>query len=388
MSLKDEFTKEIASAGELSARRRRWVPGVEWLGTEGTVTTDAVQGDPEWASILRAWDLDPDEFQIIEPVLFNSWGGEDGLNNRQFKAKVVRRVHAHVDLEPLIARAMKHKPRRRDYAGESVMNVVLADWQIGKADGDGLEGTIQRIIDARGAVVDRVRELRKIGREISHLNVLWTGDSVEGCVGFYPSQTFAVELDRRDQVKVTRRLLTDSLQEWSRYFTTVTVAAVAGNHGENRNGGGKAFTGVHDNDDLAIVEQVAEILAANEDAYGHVRFAVARDNLTVTVPAAGWIIGVTHGHITRSGANAENKLRQWWEKQAAGKQAVGDSDVLVSGHFHHLRVADWGGCVWLQAPALDGGSDYWRVATGEVSQAGMLTFVTTVDQRVADIAVL
>ena len=116
MSLKDELTKEIASAGELSARRRRWVPGVEWLGTEGTVTTDAVQGDPEWASILRGWDLDPDEFQIIEPVLFNSWGGEDGLNNRQFKAKVIRRVHAHVDLEPLIARAMKHNPRRREYS--------------------------------------------------------------------------------------------------------------------------------------------------------------------------------------------------------------------------------------------------------------------------------
>lgn len=388
MGLRDEFTKQIQATEELQARKRMWQPGVEWLGTEGTVTTGAIQGDPEWASILRAWDLDPDEFQIIEPVLFNSWGGEDGLTNRQFKAKVVRRVHSHVDLEPLIAQAMKHKPRKREFTGEAVLNVVLADWQIGKADGDGLEGTIQRIIDRRGAVVDRVRELRKIGREISHLNVLWTGDSVEGCVGFYPSQTFSVELDRRDQVKVTRRLFTDSLQEWSRHFSTVTVAAVAGNHGENRNAGGKAFTGAHDNDDLAIVEQVSEILAANEEAYGHVRFAVARDNLTVTVPAAGWIVGVTHGHMTRNGSNAEVKLRSWWEKQAAGKQPIGDADVLVSGHYHHLRVADWGGCFWLQAPALDGGSEYWRVATGEVSQPGMLTFVTTTDQRVCDIAVL
>jgi predicted phosphodiesterase len=388
MTLRDEFTKAIKATEELTARKRMWQPGVEWLGTEGTVTTDAIQGDPEWASILRAWDLDPDEFQIIEPVLFNSWGGEDGLTNRQFKAKVVRRVHSHVDLEPLIAQAMKHKPRKREFTGDAVLNVVLADWQIGKADGDGLEGTIQRIVDARGAVVDRVRELRKIGREVSHLNVLWTGDSVEGCVGYYPSQAFAVELDRRDQVKITRRLFTDSLQEWSKHFGTVTVAAVAGNHGENRNGGGKAFTGAHDNDDLAIVEQVSEILAANEEAYGHVRFAVARDNLTVTVPAAGWIVGVTHGHVTRSGANAESKLRSWWEKQAAGKQPIGDADVLVSGHYHHLRVADWGGCFWLQAPAMDGGSEYWRVATGEVSQPGMLTFVTTTDQRVCDIAVL
>ncbi len=388
MSLKDEFTKAIQAAEELTARKRMWQPGVEWLGTEGTITTDAVSGDPQWDSILRAWDLDPVEYQIVEPVLFNSWGGPDGLMNRQFKAKVIRRVHSAVDLEPLITEAMKHKPKKRSFEGESTLNVVLADWQIGKADGDGLEGTIARIIDRREAVIQRVLELRKIGRPVAHLNVLWTGDSVEGCLGHYPAQTFSVEIDRRDQVKITRRLLTDSLQAWSKHFETVTVAAVAGNHGENRGSGGKAFTGAHDNDDLAIVEQVSEILAANPDAYGHVRFVVARDNLTLTIPSAGWILGITHGHVTRNGANAEGKLRSWWEKQAAGKQPIGDADVLISGHYHHLRVADWGGCFWMQAPALDGGSEYWRVATGEVSEPGMLTFVMNTHQRVADVAVL
>ena len=388
MSLRDEFTKALQVADELEARKRKWQPGVEWLGTEGTITTDAVSGDPEWDAILRAWDLDPGEYSIVEPVLFNSWGGPDGLLNRQFKAKVIRRVHAAIDLEPLIAQAMKHKPKRRTFEGTSTFNVVLADWQIGKADGDGLEGTIARIIDRREAVIDRARELRKIGRDIAHLNVLWTGDSVEGCLGHYPSQTFSVELDRRDQVKITRRLLTDSLQAWAKHFETVTVAAVGGNHGENRNAGGKAFTGAHDNDDLAIVEQVAEILAANPDAYGHVRFAVARDNLTVTVPSAGWILGITHGHVSRNGSNAEGKLRSWWEKQAAGKQPIGDVDVLISGHYHHLRVADWGGCLWMQAPALDGGSEYWRVLTGERSEPGMLTFVMNPTARACDIAVL
>jgi hypothetical protein len=42
----------------------------------------------------------------------------------------------------------------------------------------------------------------------------------------------------------------------------------------------------------------------------------------------------------------------------------------------------------MQAPALDGGSEYWRVATGEVSEPGMLTFVMNTHQRVADVAVL
>lgn len=387
MSLKDEFSKVVQTAEQLTARKRQWTPGVEWLGTEGTITTGAIAGDPEWESILRAWDLDPNEFQIVEPVLFNSWGGEDGLNNRQFKAKVVRRVHTPVDLEPLIRDAMRHKPKKRDFPGESVLNVVLADWQIGKADHGGVEGTISRIVAARDDLISRVRDLRKIGRDITALNVLWTGDSIEGCLGHYPSQTFAVELDRRDQVKVTRRLLADSLQTWSKHFDEITVAAVAGNHGENRNGG-KAFTGVQDNDDLAVVEQVAEILAANPDAFGHVRFALATDALTLTIPAAGWIIGITHGHIANRGANPEGKLQRWWEGQAGGRQPIGDADILITGHYHHLRVVDWGGCVWLQAPAMEGGSEWWRQSTGQMSQVGMLTFVTSETERVTDLAIL
>lgn len=387
MGLRDEFTKTIQQVEELAARKRMWVPGVEWLGNEGTLVTDAVSGEPKWEDLLRKWDLDPNEFQIVEPVLFNTWGGEDGLNNRQFKAKVIRRTHTAVDLEPLISDAMRHKPAKRVFTGESALNVVLADWQIGKADHDGVEGTIKRIIDRKAAVAQRVKELRKIGRDISSLNVLWVGDSVEGCVGHYPSQTFSVELDRRDQVKVTRRLLTDSLIEWSKIFADVTVAAVGGNHGENRNGAG-AFTGTHDNDDLAVVEQVQEILAANPDAFGHVRFVIARDNLTLTIPCAGWIVGITHGHMSRAGSNAEQKLRRWWADQAAGRQPIGDSDILVTGHYHHFRVADWGSCIWMQAPALDGGSEWWRVSSGEVAQPGMLTFVTTEQERVTDIAVL
>lgn len=387
MSLKDEFTKTLQQAEELAARKRKWVPGVEWLGSEGTITTDAVTGDPEWEAILRKWDLDPNEFQIVEPVLFNSWGGEDGINNRQFKAKVIRRVASKIDLEPLIQQAMRHKPPKKEYGGDAIFNTVLADWQIGKADHGGVEGTIERIIERRDAVVQRAKSLRKIGYDLAHLNVLWTGDSIEGCMGHYPSQTFAVELDRRDQIKVTRRLLTDSLMEWSKHFDSITVAAVGGNHGENRSTG-KAYTGTHDNDDLAVVEQVAEILSANEQAFGHVRFVIAKDNLTLTVPSGEWILGITHGHMARSSGNAEGKLRRWWSDQAAGRQPIGDADILVSGHYHHLRVADWGGCVWLQAPALEGGSEWWRVATGEVSQIGMLTFVTTPRDRVTDVAVL
>lgn len=367
-----------------------------WAGDDGTVTTDAVPGDrqPEWNEVLRVWDLDPERFAVVEPVLFNAWDamGPGGTveRMRQWKARVIRRtVGATWDVEAALEDIRRFKPvKAAPPSGDGVFHVVLGDWQIGKPDGDGLKGTVARVLQASADVEARVRELRRAKRPLGTLLVEWTGDSVEGCLGHYPSQSFGVEVDRRGQVKIARRLLRDALIRWSRLFDSVVVVAVAGNHGENRRGKADAFTGPGDNDDLAVVEQVADILAANREAFGHVSFAVPPDHLSVTVEAAGWIVGLTHGHVARETGTAEQKLRRWYERQAGGKQPIGDCDILVSGHYHHLRVADWGGCVWLQAPALDGGSESWRMSKGEASQPGVLTFASYPDRRIADLAVL
>jgi len=324
--------------------------------------------------------------------LFNVWGNPDGALNRQWKGKVVQKITAaqEQDISELIKDVLKAKKNIQPKVyGEGVFVVVLADWQIAKPDGDGLKGTVQRILEGIDSVEKRVKELRRINRPLGRLIVLWTGDSIEGCVGHYAQQTFGVELDRRDQVKVARRLLRDALMRWSKLFDDVSVVAVAGNHGENRNSGGKSYTSLNDNDDLAIVEQVAEIFQANPEAYGHVRFAIPKDRLSLTIEAAGWILGITHGHAAKiAGSGTEQKLKRWLEGQSLGKQPIGDCDVLVSGHYHHFRIADWGGCVWLQAPALDGGSDWWEQMTGHSSDVGVLTFCMYANKRIADVEVL
>jgi len=371
-----------------------WQAGVVWNGDEGTITTTALplEEAPNWDAILRIWGLDPTQFRVVEPVLFNVWGNPDAVLNRQWKGKVVQIADDTMkeDLSELEREIKKHKPNlKTPLTGEGAMIVVLSDWQIGKADGDGLKGTIERILNGIDKVEVRIKELSKLKRPIGKLMVLWTGDSIEGCVGHYAQQTFSVELDRRDQVKVARRLLRDALMRWSKYFTEVQVLAVGGNHGENRNGAGKSYTSLNDNDDVAIVEQVAEILEANTEAYGHIRFAIPKDSLSITAEAAGWVLGITHGHTARrGGTGSEQKLRRWLEGQSLGRRSVGSADVLVSGHYHHFRVADWGGCVWLQAPAMDGGSDWWREMTGEKSDSGILTFCMYPEIRVTDIAIL
>jgi predicted phosphodiesterase len=397
MSLDDALdnllkTSEVNSVQKTEPRQRQaeWLPGVNWQGDEGTVTTQPMEGDnaPDWSGVLRMWGLDPEHFQVVEPVLFNVWGDTLGVLNRQWKGKVVRKGKQEVaDIEALIEEIKKHKPReRKQMTGGASLVVCASDWQVGKRDGDGLKGLVGRWLQAIDDVEFRIKELKKIGRPIDSITVLCLGDLVEGCDGHYDIQTFTVEVDRRDQVKIARRLLRDALIRWSKVVPNITVAAIGGNHGENRKNG-KAFTTLNDNDDVALVESVAEIFQANPEAYGHVRFAIPTDELSLTVEVNGKIIGITHGHLARSAGSPEAKLRRWIADQTLGRQSIGDCDILVSGHYHSFRLADWGGVKWLQAPALDGGSVWWRQSKGEVAAVGVLTFLVT-SEGISDIQVL
>jgi predicted phosphodiesterase len=385
-------TTEVASVQKTEPRQRQaeWTPGVTWMGDEGTITTPPVEGEthPDWSGVLRMWGLDPEHFAVVEPVLFNVWGDTLGILNRQWKGKVVRKGRQETaDIDALIQEIKKHKPReRKEIEGGASLVVCASDWQVGKRDGDGLKGLVGRWLQAIDDVELRLKELKKLGRPIDSITVLCLGDLVEGCDGHYDIQTFTVEVDRRDQVKIARRLLRDALIRWSKVVPSITVAAIGGNHGENRKNG-KAFTTLGDNDDVALVESVAEIFQANPEAYGHIKFAIPTDELSLTLEVHGKIIGITHGHLARSGAGTEAKLRRWIADQTLGRQRIGDCDILVTGHYHSFKLADWGGVKWIQAPALDGGSVWWRQSTGEIADVGVLTFLVS-SQGVSDIQLL
>lgn len=374
-------------------RKAQWVPGIEWKGDEGEVTTLPMEGEiaPDWTGVLRMWGLDPDYFAVVEPVLFNVWGDPLGALNRQWKGKVVRIQDSKTDynLHKLKEEIKIHKRKKVEIIyGEGVFNVVLADWQLGKPEGGGSEATAQRVLSAIEAVLRRVAELKRLKRPLGTLQIIWTGDSVEGCLGHYEMQTFGVDLDRRGQVNAVRTLLLEAIRVWSPHFDKVRLIAVGGNHGENRSSNGKAFTTLADNDDLAVIDQVKDVLAFNQEAYGHIEVIMAPDHLSLTVETAGWILGLTHGHTARSGSTAELKLKTWLSKMSLGRQPIGECDILVTGHYHHLRQADWGSVHWLQAPALDGGSEWFRLTTGEHSEPGVLTFATYPEKKVADLQIL
>src|SRR5690606_8546374 len=117
--------------------------------------------------------------------------------------------------------------------------------------------------------------------------------------------------------------------------------AVPSNHGENRDDG-KAFTRVGDNIDVEIMEQVAEILSVNPEAYGHVAFRIPNDEIATAVTLAGHRVAFTHGHVAQSRGGAINTLWGWWQEQAMGRAypTVADAEYLFAGHHHHLNIKE------------------------------------------------
>ena len=395
MSLADRLA--IPPVPDLAAREREqypkgWEPGVTWSGDmSGTVTTPAMAAvDPSngWDDVLRAAGLDPVKYHVVEGSVVvrydpAAWVRHQAHDARGYKmpatTEPLTRYRFAVRLRPAqfdrddVERMIEQIGRRKSTKIATVASdttdralvVCVSDLQMGKGEGGGSVATVERI---EQAIAELPRIIKRVRPSVVYL--VGMGDLIEQCAGHYASQAYNTDLDRREQMRVVRRLLLHMVDTVAPLVPRVVLGAVPGNHGENRNGDGKAYTTQTDNDDLAVVEQVAEILAANPGRYGHVSTVLA-DTLTLTLDIAGVVVAFTHGHQNRKGAG---KVADWWRGQVMGRQGVADAQILVTAHFHHLIVDESSGRTWLQCPAMDGGSAWWTQSTGQHSPPGMLTF--------------
>ena len=387
-SLEDYAKSERAfqNAKRLKGKHPKgWEPRIDTSKKEIVSKPQKKAGNPQdhrWDKYLEELGFNPDEFEIIEPFEIRSWDSntENGKDTfYYYKAKIISK-HAvndkDFDFKSLLSEIKKSKPKPQTINGKSSMIVCLSDWQMGKRDGDGTKGIVQRIEQMIPDVTARIKELRKNGVDLAHLYVVGLGDIVEGCEGFYAMQEHSVEYDLRRQKMIARRLLVKSLKAWAPLFKNVVVACVPGNHGENRKNG-KAFTTFGDNFDVAIFDEAAEIFQENP-AYKHVKFVIPENDLWLTLDVSGTIIGLAHGHQFRTGGRySHQKAVAWLSGQAFGMTEMGDADILISGHFHHLFVVNEGKRTLMQCPSVDGGSEWFENMTGKSSYAGTLTFSIT-----------
>ena len=339
--------------------------------------------DHKWDIYLAELGFDPKEFEIIEPFEVRTWTANMGAGETEqfyyYKAKIISKnptSSKDFDYKNLLKEIKAYKGQPQKITGNSSFVVCLSDWQMGKRDGDGTQGIVKRIEQMIPDVTARIKDLKKNGVDLANLYVFGLGDIVEGCDGFYPMQEFSVEYDLRRQKMIARRLLIKAIKTWAPLFKNVVVACVPGNHGENRKNG-KAYTTFGDNFDVSLFDEAQEILSENP-AFKKIKFIIPENDLWITLDVSGTIIGLAHGHQFRTGGRySHQKAVAWLSGQAFGMTDVGDSDILISGHFHHLFVVNEGKRTLMQCPSIDGGSEWFENMTGKTSYSGTLTFSIT-----------
>lgn len=326
-----------------------------------TVRLTEMRHDP------AAWHRDkPGEDAVTRPV----W---------RYRFKIEPGGGVDVDAVALLkALGRRRTPPKRRFVGSATFCVSFNDWQAGKSEGGGSAALAGRLDAAFHDVLGRALELRGRGYQIGRLLVVGNGDMVEGCAMF-PNHEWQVDLNRRAQVNLTTGLILRGLDVIATRFDDVDVIAVGGNHGEHRRDG--RMTTRDDNDDVAVFEHAAR--AANRDpSLQHVRFHIEPSDPAIALDVGPWRVAATHGHVFGKGAGPiEKKAWDWYCRKSAQRHPAGQADLLLTAHWHHFAVRDFGQTMWVQAPAMDGGSAWFTDWSGQAAAPSMLTWLMTDDSR-------
>ncbi|WP_042800921.1 hypothetical protein [Streptomyces sp. C] len=352
---------------------------IEVSGDAAEVTVRGPEGiDPESsaADVLRAHGLDPSEWEVTG-FRSSEWtmaSGEPGVSARfSFGRRKVPAVLERPNVDELL-RVFDEAPGsvQGDEEGEFTFVVALGDMQFGKIDGDGYEGTLRRAIeciDQAARLLDEYRERF----DIEHVHLAWLGDHVEGFVSQGGANVWRTQLTLTEQIRLTRRLMAYAIIKFAPQVSRLTVVAVPGNHGEAVRPGGKGVTRYDDSHDTDALISVSEALALAGEEYAHVEvFVPETDELTVVVECSGTVVAHAHGHQWRPGKHFE-----WWRAQAFDKtSAMHTADLLLAAHLHHEFVDTDGPRTFIQVPAMESESTWWRHLKGTRGAPGLMVMVT------------
>ncbi|WHT21003.1 hypothetical protein N8J89_08030 [Crossiella sp. CA-258035] len=282
-----------------------------------------------------------------------------------------------LDVEDLVkaVKAVRRKAAPKAAGTGRALIVAWADLQFGKAGSRGdSEDLVNRVLSKLDALDGYAKETC-----CDSAYLVDVGDCVESFENV-PSQAFTNDLSFPEQLRLARRMFTEAAMRLARSHAQVTCVGVPSNHGRWRKG--KDQLG-RPGDDYGIETLVAvsDAFALNPDAFGHVQFVVPDVwEETVALDVNGTILAVTHGHQV----GRPEQIPNWWAQQVHGGQPAADADILLTGHFHSVRVqpsgrsAHTGRAKWfIQAPTLDNGSDWYRLKYGADSDPALMVF--TVD---------
>jgi hypothetical protein len=388
MSLSDELAKFTATnsapQAQVSGLPSGWTPSVNYDGSGRAEVVTLGTGQPDestWTDEVRGLGVDIPagwSVRLVEvrhdPSAWVRHGeGQDAVTEAVTRRKyVVEPARKVADIDELVAAIGKKRPAPpTDVADGWAYVHAIADWQIGKmAYGEGSAQSVGRILDALDQSVARIKRERK-RRPVSTIVIAGLGDLCEGVVSQKGAVALSSDLNLTEQLRVVRRLLLEHVKQLAPLAERVILASAPGNHDEpHRLMGGRPRA-----DDSFAVDAAIQVGDAINLAggYDHVEIVTPDvDDLTITVEAAGTIIGLAHGHQMRVG-----KAHEWWAKMGHAGHRIGAAHILLTGHYHHLRMQEESGRLHVQAPTTDPGSPWFDQKNGGVAgPGGVVTFYT------------
>ena len=336
-------------------------PGVQFDGNEGTATTEGMAEQPNFDDFLRERGYPPEEYEIVGTPRTSQWQqreGGDYLTSYRFS---FRKIALNVDLPALFAEAKKSKAiKTKTTISDTAFVVCPADFQVGKT---GSRGTTAELI---ARVMKSYEEIEKAAKakKYERIYVLDLGDIIESV----SSKASINQIDGNDlsvpqQTDVAASLLFDLIKRMVK-IAPVTYGSIASNHCQNRVLGQQVGKPGLDDWGIVILQQLRRLTTELD---WDVEYLIPQPYDEGFAFQYGInTVGVVHGHQT----NKPEGMEAWWQKQTFGNQWSAPCNLLLHGHWHHLRITELGKHIdngsrfLVMGPSSDNGSDWFRNAGG------------------------
>jgi len=356
---------------------------ISLTGDSGVIKTGTVpEPITDWTDTIKLWGLDPEQFEVIQPVTMKAWG-KPGEFRYSYAARIQKKEEVAKPIEDTLdiagwretLKAMSSNPAKKIYNGAGLTYTILvADPQIGKP---GTQEALANWSNGIEGHSDRIRNLLDSGMPIDGIALAFMGDEHEGAVGNYSSQPYEVEMGYSKQIELDFDMRVWSIRQLLGFNLPMQISSVPSNHGEHtRFGSNKVLTSIYDNSSTMVAtlaKKVFEGTHVNDLLTWH----IAEDRQDTNLDLSGIKANFTHGHIAHGsgtktgGISSKNAI----EKQILGRfEEIGNTELFFTAHYHHFNTLEDRGRTFFGCPALEAekSSRWFYDGSGVWSRPGML----------------
>ncbi len=273
---------------------------------------------------------------------------------------------AKIDVEKMVARVRKWRPRTPKQTTDRSFWSPVGDTQIGKIEGGGTDASGDRFLSEMDRIVHNQKQAKA-----AVVWLPWLGDCIEGVVSQRGRVQGRLDMPITDQVAVVREMMLLQIKTFAPTTDRIEIVSIPGNHDEPSR---DLFTEGTDSWAVDALRAVRMAIRENPELVDKVGFHFpTRDTLTVTVDVQGKRISMAHGHQFPS---KQQYWQTWWDEQIRARTFPGEADILLAAHRHHLVISDFGGGrMFIQIPAMDGGSQHFDDRHGGGVPSRMVSFI-------------